>query len=93
MSKHTPGPWSVKEGNYTFSVLDSRGVHVIDTWRASDADRQNARLIAAAPDLLARLETHADAACLGWNRRFYVEGCGCGPCLDRAALAKARGEG
>jgi hypothetical protein len=52
----------------------------------------NARLIAAAPELLERLKTHADEACLGWNYMFYARGCGCGPCLDRAAIAKADGD-
>lgn len=49
------------------------------------------QLMKAAPDLLERLKTHADAACLGWNHRFYLPDCGCGPCRDRAAIAKAEG--
>ena len=62
-TKHTPGPWTVREHNYG----DVRGCHGVfaagvthplvisvygDSIENSDA---NARLIAAAPDLLAAL--------------------------------------
>jgi hypothetical protein len=28
-------------------------------------------------------------SCLGWNNMFNTPGCECGPCLDRAVIAKA----
>ena len=92
MTKHTEGPWYVGSGTYecrniysVASVTDDEGFTYqpivataeddgIDCWDA------NARLIAAAPDLLDALE--------------YLVSLGGGDCLDmaRAAIAKARGQ-
>ena len=62
MSRHTPGPWSVG---------DKRGVWVGPVVTAEDGKRgvafvcgesdANARLLAAAPELLAALKVAADA--------------------------------
>ena len=61
--KHTPGPWSVKkhfsewligDGNYLIATTAGSPAHL---GRASaERDAANARLIAAAPDLLKALE-------------------------------------
>lgn len=49
MSKHTPGPW----GKIYANVRDAAGRCVADCGSRTDADAQaNARLIAAAPDML-----------------------------------------
>ena len=63
MDKHTPGPWSVKkhfsewligDGNYLIATTAGSPAHL---GRASaERDAANARLIAAAPDLLKALE-------------------------------------
>lgn len=58
-TKHTPGPWNVKFFGYkTISLLEWRG---LDVCAADDSDYQqvqaDARLIAAAPELLGILET------------------------------------
>ena len=51
MSKHTPGPW--RRAKYkVFSAGESLVANTRSTGLASDADEANARLIAAAPDLL-----------------------------------------
>ena len=60
--KHTPGPWQVEETtdyNAVYRVMDEQEVTVAlcyqqpnDTWLAKD----NARLIAAAPELLIELK-------------------------------------
>lgn len=59
MSAHTPGPWKLSEEdtgmNDSGTILDPYG-HVIVTdvyGRTDDEAEANARLIAAAPDLLA----------------------------------------
>lgn len=63
---HTPGPWTVLEGDSVVHILDTSGrrLAVTDTkryWERHDAtDIANARLIAAAPDLLAALEGDID---------------------------------
>lgn len=58
-AKHTPGPWTIRTlENFGFNV-----VHYVDGDRfnihrvAKTGDEANARLIAAAPDLLAALAT------------------------------------
>lgn len=70
-AKHTPGPWELDDlGN-----VCSQAVHNIalvfasstrESWSGSDFDTQahceaNARLIAAAPDLLEALKAHQEA--------------------------------
>lgn len=62
MSKHTPGPWETRAGgrDAVFTAAGSRIALVMprfeDEHRESAEDFANARLIAAAPDLLAALE-------------------------------------
>lgn len=48
MSKHTPGPWTVSGG----TIRNLHG-HLVADFHSTDAD---ARLIAAAPELLAALQ-------------------------------------
>lgn len=56
---HTPGPWTVRlselfDGHYIVSEVEDRSPD-------EDEDYANARLIAAAPDLLAAAKFAADA--------------------------------
>ena len=59
-SKHTPGPWyvfnetAVRSRNQHPAVAKCDTTHGLGVW--ADVERANARLIAAAPDLLAALE-------------------------------------
>ena len=60
MSKATPGPWRHMESEdgfteYDYSILDHRGV-LGAAFGAVDANEANARLMAAAPDLLEALK-------------------------------------
>lgn len=97
-AQHTPGPWHQHtDGSKIYaSVRSAKGQIVADCGSRSDQIAQaNARLIAAAPELLAALESvlglipdgdmdsHA-IACPGKDD-------GCGICFARAALAKATG--
>ena len=88
MSKHTPGPWEASEGypsdvwhvdmpNRTLSVSVSR--HETDDMPVEEV-QANARLIAAAPDLLAALERIAWTEC----GAFSVQ-------IARDAIVKAKG--
>lgn len=55
MATHTPGPWANVEGAYFINARSAAGVVAdirIAGGRITDEDRANARLIAAAPDLL-----------------------------------------
>lgn len=63
-AKHSPGPWSVytsPDGSKLVGIGDSNAEGVADCgfgiWRGGDAEAiANARLIAAAPDLLEALK-------------------------------------
>ena len=88
MSEHTSGPWEARE--YYTGCLAS--VHAGD-YRIADmvlppggipTNDANARLIAAAPDLLAALEAMRDAIIPTEDRYAAI--------LADAAIAKAKGE-
>ena len=100
MPKHTPGPWKVDLVDDT-RVVDATGAEVAaidgdynapDTWPKMEA---NARLIAAAPDLLAaaranRAWSYAESKNLGsFEQRCAL--CAHADSLTRIALAKASG--
>lgn len=54
MDKHTPGPWTVSAIGRQLTVATSDGVHIAIINRYADDNAQSdARLIAAAPELLA----------------------------------------
>ena len=86
--KHTPGPW--ESGNGTTSIYGSDGKEVARRiWHGPQDDERslaNARLIAAAPELLAALERT-----LNWLTSY--PGGGAMECYDHActAIAKATG--
>lgn len=91
-AKHTPGPWAVKANGrrgvafnaQTFSVVDSRRVPLAGTV----VDEADARLIAAAPELLEALEAAVPRICSDACAKTHAREC----VNARAALAKARGE-
>jgi len=84
MSKHTPGPWMIGNIQGDNIVIENHdGFEVCTVWE--DPKQHDARLIAAAPDLL--------EACLYLTEG--IESCGLtGVYLDQArkAIAKATGE-
>ena len=106
MSKHTPGPWSFNTSPNCWSVLQvgSSGRWIVaggTAWaipgRQSEAEA-NARLIAAAPDLLEALEDlrewaldHGEVVFAGGGMHAVDP---MNSCLRRAsaAIAKATGE-
>ena len=89
MSEHTPGPWTISQGDLGILRLTARPsemgrtLHLASFAEATDAD---ARLIAAAPDLLAALENIAwpEAVFSDWFMEAQKQA--------RAAIAKAKGE-
>ena len=104
---HTPGPWKVGYKNESGRYIEAPDgyVAVVHYWSRSDEEMEaNARLIAAAPDLLEALiwmvenddtnEGDEPVDLLGgesWNEynAYWIDG------LNRArsAIAKATGEG
>lgn len=106
MSKHTPGPWKVA----TTYKLAQRGAAEIVPWNdqgrtlaltqtvkgySPDESLANARLISAAPDMLAALKWLADSASASQEspeaREWHTKDVWHGIELARAAIAKAEG--
>ena len=101
MSKHTPGPWWLDHGddvnlfNHVGISAETHELLAQVVWRLDDDKstpecEANARLIAAAPDLLEALET----ALYGWQREFEYLAKRTPEWVTkaRAAIAKATGE-
>jgi hypothetical protein len=99
-TKHTPGPWMawLDEDTNKFSVYRDRG-RGVGEWVAEvhgtkGCFQANARLIAAAPDLLSELQALVNAvdgyieAAIRDGEPVYLAS----PESARAAIAKARGD-
>ncbi len=92
MNSHTPGPWR-RVGSTVQAGATDEGTHVMvsDSY-FGHGDREeteaNARLIAAAPDLLEALRAQRCSQCMPSEPDDIVcDGCR----MRRAALAKAEG--
>lgn len=93
MSKHTPGPWAVDESRHDGCInriKPFRHIGMASGYKVKPGDPEeneaNARLMAAAPDLLEALEAfiaHGEQA-FGHDFEVMIQA--------RAAIAKARGE-
>lgn len=88
MSKHTPGPWSAQQrqdqGVYDFFALNKPSPFATAQASSSIEAEANARLIAAAPELLDALQEIVEAqkgGYLGWS---HID-------AASAAIAKATG--
>lgn len=109
MNNHTPGPWATETWTYevdrdipTIRTAGDAIAQALDLWRDgadSTAERDaNARLIAAAPDLLAALEEMVSEHDTYWrntvadNPGYFPPDDTGGLVLARAAIAKAKGE-
>lgn len=90
MSEHTPGPWTaiqVEGGEWT--IWREGTNHFVTETTGTMATEANARLIAAAPDLLEALEALVDPCdCYGRERGDHSVLCN----RARDAIAKARGQ-
>jgi hypothetical protein len=87
--KHTPGPWKATADPYSDVVVDAAGVELC-VMVGSGPQADNARLIAAAPELLEALrdlvQLEADGRAESESAIEYWE-------RARAAIAKAEGGG
>lgn len=57
--KHTLGPWEIFEDGGYFDVFTPQGIEIVGC--EGCANEANAKLIAAAPDLLEALEAYVEA--------------------------------
>ena len=89
MSEHTPGPWKeVRLVGGSHRVTTAAGCSIAEAFGAGATDAPNARLIAAAPDMLAALE-------LAWDK-ILTEYCSSDSPVRQTveeAIAKAKGDG
>ena len=90
---HTPGPWKLNAGrsfetvNGTFHISYGSDKYGNPNFRDFCELDSNARLISAAPELLASLEAMVDRwepDTIGTDRRMWESAC--------AAIARAKGE-
>lgn len=103
MSAHSPGPWRVHDSTFDFprTIIDADGVRVCDTHDGEYSPREdgrnwtdqpreaNARLIAAAPEMLALLREEIHREPLQCSRKNHD----CWECRVRALFARIDGEG
>lgn len=54
--KHTPGPWSIRESSTHVSVIGANGEALFHDCKSIPLVLEDARLIAAAPELLEALD-------------------------------------
>lgn len=89
-ARHTPGVWTLLPGRGA-EVFDDEGEFIMSMNRPSEEVMANARLIAAAPDLLAALQASTHIL----HTVGHGEPCRCGQCnfvrLRDVATAKAIG--
>lgn len=86
---HTPAPWRYEPGTKTIrSVPANYWIATLDSWDGAVNNESNARLIAAAPELLAALEEIAAENMEFLSDRDELIRCAA---IARAAIAKAEG--
>ena len=96
-NQHTPGPWAVRESSLSVSVVGQNGEAVFhESDKRIPGVMEDARLIAAAPDLLEALTkaaTHIEAmmAHIENKPERFKQHCWQQALDARAAIAKATG--
>ena len=86
MTTHTPGPWHVESGDEVRAADGWEVAYIYGASRQRVDWEANARLIAAAPELLEALEAiTANASWADWRDLDQILNA-------RAAIAKAKGE-
>lgn len=97
MSGHTPGPWVVLQNPMSHDCITSDDCRICDMPRWDDEyaeeETANARLIAAAPELLGELENCLDLLVTCFSDSPVDSCMGVAITKARAAIARATGEG
>ena len=95
-TSHTPGPWEVFESHTGIYILDSAEQAAVCRLEWCLEAEANARLIAAAPDLLAALKgifEHCAMIHRAWGDGSNHKEADAAIAAGKAAIAKAEGEG
>jgi hypothetical protein len=98
-TQHTPGPWHIGRRTRNPAIYSHDGAEIAEMLTVTNDDwRDNARLIAAAPDLLAALERAEALLRIAFNPgidknvTLCASSCQWAANEARAALAKAQGQ-
>jgi len=92
MSKHTPGPWVVvRRRDHGDHVIQSDSDTVAVVWDEGGSPDADARLIAAAPDMLAALELLLANVLAGDEGGYSKREHAAAIAAAEGAIAKARG--
>jgi len=84
-TQHTPGPWKiVKKGVFNIRFVGADGFGIADTTEVDEREKANARLIAAAPDMLEALKYIVAWKPKDWNPETARD-------MAQQAIAKAEG--
>ncbi len=86
-TKHTPGPWVVTKATHDGEVINIGAIDLQLVHENGPVNWKNARLIAAAPDLLEALESLTEIVNQIGNKGMRSE-----YLKAKAAIARARGE-
>jgi hypothetical protein len=90
MSKHTPGPWQLAYmGAGGWKVSNANWV---ESLRSVGMTKEDARLIAAAPELLQALKGMTSMYDSENKSTKHTSECPCYHCKARTAIAKAEGQ-
>jgi len=88
MTSHTKGPWAIHPSTFYYDVIRAGQDEVASYHKMLPNAEANARLIAAAPDLLEALESISRR----WEESDKVNNLACNMVEDaRSALAKVKG--
>lgn len=82
MNKHTPSPWTIRESPTHVTVVGSDNETIFHDDKRLPHVIEDARLIAASPDLLEALKVLVDNGGIGPEEMFDIA---------RAAIVKATG--
>ena len=83
MSEHSPAPWSIRQSATHVTVGTASGDAIFHDDKRLPGVMEDARLIAAAPELLEALKVLVENGGIGPEQMFHDA---------RAAIAKATGE-
>jgi hypothetical protein len=92
---HTPGPWRVKNGRVETSDRYIAAILYAES-RVTNEDKANARLIAAAPEMLVALKALCDADASYWGNEIRIACADHGDAIKRMRIAReaiAKAEG
>lgn len=88
---HSPAPWYLKEATATIPIASEATGRTVATVRYGETDLDDARLIAAAPDLLELAREICIARVEHLNERDYYKAMNAIAERAHAAIAKAEG--